>query len=1436
MSNRMYTDEELCWATQVAYCNVSQEDIAIYYRDHNEEYPTLQEIFNKHGYAIYYNQDLIDDDQVGDKLVMQQTAMEFIDAVKAGTVCQGWRAIAVSNEEHQNETGFRAITIATSEEDAIVGFRGSESWNMNQLVEDWVVADFTMLASELTEQETLAGEYLYNTIADTDFENFAVTGHSLGGNLSIVSTVLTKHIDNQEQTDYASRIKQTVSFDGPGHPDEFIEQFQTEIDQMADVMTHYQWSWVGAILTSLCEENGRYIKKESDTFHTDIASMLRKHSTASLEFDENGMLADAEFGMFEGIIHLITNSVDDMEAIQDFLASLINYVAVAGQNICDLHEMASQEEMKKQVVDYCEKYYAMCINMAIVTAYTNNPAVWTALYPDRDIPFKNLSTSIKEYYEAKKLVLGEGLELKTIEAVLDCMVTGFQIKPIDYNQMWMKEICDIFLEVIMDNIVDAPTKTELGSWFLREGIVELAYVTSPIWPIVKVNEYANINNTDIQKNEYQSIADKLPVGSLKNVLQGFKESFANQLSKEDENLNTILETCPIEDVVTYRRRHVRMVHDNMIIQACALDSDAWNALTGAGDPFAALKESTNEYLATVEQITANNSEPAVTEALRGHKNTTLSLVQTTLELVFQTIDNQTNVFGDIKWMAGVLIGINQLFEQACTVWRLNPDPLVFDMDSDGFEILDVEEGVYFDEDSTGLKEKTQWVDSDDALLAMDLNGDGVINDGSELFGSSTVLADGSLAKTGFEALAQYDSNGDMVIDEQDEMFSELLLWQDVNTDGISQANELYTLEQAGVSSISLHSDTSNGVNSADVTMTDGTVAQMGEFSFASELYNTKGEDIEISAEIQELPNVRALGRVDSLHNLMQLDETGTLKEYVTEFTRAATKAEREQLVTDILYYITGANAVAEGSRGSEFDARKLHVIEQVMGRDFMGTDGSNPVNSAADILQEVYDSIFGLYYSMLGGQTFLNNYLDMTFWSTDAEGAPYLNTTLFDIHVLCEIHQGQDMVEIVGDMGRYIATLNKENEENLMEYMWNYADYSEYFTAIAQYSHRDMVLGADEAELLQDSMDSALMMGFDGADTLYGGHGNDELYGGRGDDKLYGQYNNDLLNGGAGDDYLDGGSGDDVYEYGRGYGNDTINNNSSDSLDMDSVHLKELNREDVALEVVGNNLAVKVLETGETLTIQNYFTGGRYGIDKLVFADGSEVNYEEFIAGELIKEGSEEADTISLSNARGVVSLYGKGGDDTLTGTSHEDKLYGEEGADILYGGQGNDELYGGIGNDKLYGMIGNDLINGGAGDDYLDAGSGNDVYEYGRGYGNDTINNNSSDSSDMDMLSIDANAKDLLFAQNGLDLLVSIIGEPDTLTIPKWYHGGRNQVENINTADGYTLANTQVDQLIQAMASYESTSGMTWADGVRANDETVNQLVSQMWIKQEVV
>ena len=142
MSEKLYTDEELCQATQVAYCNIKEETINQYRVEHNGEYPSLQEIFLKYGYDIYYDQDLITGekrDKGEDLIVMEESAKKFIDAVIAGEICQGWKVVSVHEEQLTN--GFYGMTIETGEGNAIVAFRGSESWCGTQIVKDWIVAD-----------------------------------------------------------------------------------------------------------------------------------------------------------------------------------------------------------------------------------------------------------------------------------------------------------------------------------------------------------------------------------------------------------------------------------------------------------------------------------------------------------------------------------------------------------------------------------------------------------------------------------------------------------------------------------------------------------------------------------------------------------------------------------------------------------------------------------------------------------------------------------------------------------------------------------------------------------------------------------------------------------------------------------------------------------------------------------------------------------------------------------------------------------------------------------------------------------------------------------------------------------------------------------------------------------------------------------------------
>ncbi|MGI9213980.1 MAG: hypothetical protein ACR2HF_16045, partial [Methylococcaceae bacterium] len=125
-------------------------------------------------------------------------------------------------------------------------------------------------------------------------------------------------------------------------------------------------------------------------------------------------------------------------------------------------------------------------------------------------------------------------------------------------------------------------------------------------------------------------------------------------------------------------------------------------------------------------------------------------------------------------------------------------PLVLDLNGDGIKTQSVDKGVVFDLAATGTPVQAGWVSRQDGFLVRDLNGDRKINDGSELFGQGTTLANGQKAKDGYEALAELDANKDGVIDAKDPGFATLKVWQDKNSDGVSQQKEIKPLSAYGI--------------------------------------------------------------------------------------------------------------------------------------------------------------------------------------------------------------------------------------------------------------------------------------------------------------------------------------------------------------------------------------------------------------------------------------------------------------------------------------------------------------------------------------------------------------------------------------------------------------------------------------------------------------
>ncbi|MBI5533349.1 MAG: hypothetical protein HY898_11570 [Deltaproteobacteria bacterium] len=157
------------------------------------------------------------------------------------------------------------------------------------------------------------------------------------------------------------------------------------------------------------------------------------------------------------------------------------------------------------------------------------------------------------------------------------------------------------------------------------------------------------------------------------------------------------------------------------------------------------------------------------------------------------------------------------------------DPLVLDLAGNGVEIVGMEQSrARFDLFGTGTVAQVSWVRGDDALLAIDRNGNGTIDNGRELFGNFVGERGFEEVSSGFAHLAAYDQpcmggNADGAITSSDAIYTKLVLWQDADGNGVSAASELHSLAEMGVTSIDLH----------PIASTVGQVSHRANFTRAS---------------------------------------------------------------------------------------------------------------------------------------------------------------------------------------------------------------------------------------------------------------------------------------------------------------------------------------------------------------------------------------------------------------------------------------------------------------------------------------------------------------------------------------------------------------------------------------------------------------------------
>jgi len=433
----------------------------------------------------------------------------------------------------------------------------------------------------------------------------------------------------------------------------------------------------------------------------------------------------------------------------------------------------------------------------------------------------------------------------------------------------------------------------------------------------------------------------------------------------------------------------------------------------------------------------------------------------------------------------------------------------------------------------------------------------------------------------------------------------------------------------------------------------------------------------------------------------------------------------------------------------------------------------------------------------------------------------------------------------------------------------------------------DILMGTAGSDVIRGLAGDDYLEGREGNDALEGGEGSDEVNGGDGDDLIEITDGEDSLYGGAGDDTFrlnTNPTGADVISGGDGLDR-ILGGDDSDTLKL------RYFADEFTVELIdgqGGQNYIEGWQYANTLDFRNTTLLGFAAIIGGAEADtihGSQ-DHDEL-------QGREGNDV--LTGGGGHDDLYGQEGDDYIEGGAGDDELNGGSGLDTMYGGLGDDFYYvdnlgdaviefadegydyvdvvdlsyvlpehvewlslggtqaingmgnsldnmllgnsaentlaGLAGNDFIDGRGGNDILIGGAGNDGLWGGEGSDTYRFNAGDGNDAIVESDATPGNTDMLEIGVNPLDLIFSRQNDNLEMRLRSSGDSVSIEEWYRGERHHVERFAGADNRVLLNTQVDQLIQAMAQFTADNGgITWDQAIDQRPSDVQAVLAAYW------
>lgn len=731
-------------------------------------------------------------------------------------------------------------------------------------------------------------------------------------------------------------------------------------------------------------------------------------------------------------------------------------------------------------------------------------------------------------------------------------------------------------------------------------------------------------------------------------------------------------------------------------------------------------------------------------------------------------------------------------------------PIVLDLDGDGIDTVGVGGRTYFDHGGDGLAELTGWAAPDDGLLVRDLDGDGRITSGLELFGNATRLSNGQNAGNGFIALAELDSNSDGCVDANDPGWSSLLVWRDLNGNGRTDEGELHSLESIGILALNTSYAESYQSDSYqnEYRQIGSYIAQDGSARAAvdvwfkiNRMYRIAENAVAVPTDIGMLPNLLGYGELPDLRQAMATDSTGTLKSLLASFAAETNLYIRSQLTEKILFEWSGVTDVPIYSRwdsGAEgIDARKLVFLEnfigdEYLGRNFNGYPLQNPNSLAARPLHQAYQGLFEMYYADLMAQTHLRDLFgSIQYYREQITGE--LHGDLAHAAQLILTRLSEDPIsgkELLSEFVRAIRGRTSRENLDVDDFIATIiAAEPGLATVISAAMIVDVFQGDDGDEFWfgrPDQNDVRIAsFGGGGADELMGKSGDDYLDGGDGDDALYGGFGDDTLIGGSGNDVLDGGAGSDTYIFAAGFGQDLITNSVSVAGDGDVIHfIADIQPAEIELFRNESDLFLQVLGTEDRITVSDFFATGPYqgSIERIEFADGT-----------------------IWDRAKLFSTIY-----------------HGTEGTDYLAGMEASERFEAGAGDDNISAAGGNDTLDGGAGNDTLEGGDGADIYLFARGFGQDIIYeyDQGSGGNDVIRFAADILPAEVELSRNDYDLFLKLLGTEDRITVSSFFAGSAYRIERVEFADGTVWTSPTL-----LAAKFVGTEGADYIFGTTGSD-----------------